>query len=324
MSTPGSGAGVVGWSDKKPPKGWSEAAYDSGKTEPAFGNKFTGDKNEPYNSLTDPHHPLKNPNKEPDRGWQRAPGSRKDDNSPGFFPVAADWDWGERFFEQEFPVVLNIRNHCKTTQQVSIFIRGLPYLTLPSRVSVPPSRQGVDVPGKVKLPGPPFPSGRPGEPAMGWVDMDPGYIPPGMPPPKLHQPNYVSIMGEVVVWHPWSADARGEECLPVRTSYAVGGHMHWRPPEPDSGPAGPSGFAEIDPCTVWWNTGEEPPREKGDCTRSMQLLAEHFMEKVLPPYQTNSPQDWAWLTAFGGVRDKTITELLEMKYRASVLMGQAS
>lgn len=324
VSSTSVGQGMAGWSKKPPPEGWSADAYDPAKEAPGFGDKFSGDENESYDASSDPRHPLKNPDSAPAPGWERQGGARKEDGSPGFAASAVDWDWGERYFEQEFPVVINIKNLCDSTQTVSIFTTQLPFLTLPSKVSVPPSKAGIDVPGKVKLPGPPIPTNNPSEPPMGWVDLDPGYIPPGVPPPKLHQPNFVSIFGEVVVWHPWAKDTGGAECLPARTTYTATGHIHWPPPEPEPGPPEPFGFATVPPCTVWWNTGEEPPQREQDCTRAIQQLAERFVAKVLPSYRTNAPADWEWFESFGRVRDKSITELLAMKARASALMGGPS
>lgn len=312
---------MVGWSTEPPPEGWSADDYDSEAVKPAFGDAFTGDAKEAYNSFTDPYHPLKNPNEPPDKSWEKKRGYRKEDNSPGFVPQSVDWPWGERYFNQQFAVTLNIKNHCKTTQSVSVFTTQLPFLTFPKTVSVPPTKTGVNIVGKVALPGPPMPTGRPGEPPMGWVDMNPGYIPPGMPPPKLHQPNFVGIFGEVVVWHPWAPDAGGLECLPVKTTYKVDGHIHWGPPDPEEPDAGPSSIAKTDPCRIWWNTGEEPSQNHGDCTGPMRSMAEHFIDKVLVHYRANAPSEWEWLIDWGGVGDKQINQLLSMKARASAITG---
>ncbi|MFK7977677.1 MAG: hypothetical protein AB8C02_16195 [Halioglobus sp.] len=313
---------AANWSGDNPPDGWSEDAYDPGQTQPGFGNAFTGDPNEPYDSFTDPFHPLKNPNKDPGTQWERQPGSNMGDRSPGAHASKVDWDWGERYFEQKFPVLLNIKNHCSTAQNVSIFTTDLRFLTFPSSVTVPPGGAGLDVQGKVVLPGPPIPTGLPGEPPMGWVDLDPGYIPPGMPPPKLHQPNFVSITGTVVAWHPWAPDSGPKGCLPARTTYSVGGHIHWRPPEPEEEDAGPSRLATTDPCIVYWNTGERPPQARaGQCTTKIRQLARHFIDKVLPSYRSNAPKEWRWLVEFGAVDDKSAQQLVDLKKRASAITG---
>ncbi len=316
------GGAVSNWSGEPPPEGWSEDAYDPEKTQPGFGNKFTGDPDEPYDSHADPHHPLKNPGKDPGPKWEREPGKTKEDRSPGAHAGRVNWDWGERYFEQQFPVVLNIKNHCEASQTVSIFTTDLPFLSFPSQVTVPPGKQGLDVHGKVKLGKPPIPSGVPGEPAMGWVDLDPGYIPPGMPPPDLHQPNFVGLTGTVVVWHPWSPDMGGKGCLPARTTYTVSGHIHWSPPQPEDEDDGPSQLARTDPCVVYWNTGERPPQAEGkNCTAKVRQLAGHFVDKVLPNYRSNAPKEWTWLIEFGAVDDKSINQLLTLKDRASAIMG---
>lgn len=310
------------WSDRTPPDGWSEDAYDPASTQPSFGNEFTGNPDEPYDSYADPFHPLKNPNKDPGTDWERQPGNNMEDRSPGAHASKVDWDWGERYFQQQFPVLLNIKNHCASAQSVSIFTTDLSYLEFPKQVTVPPGKRGLDIKGKVTLPKAPIPSGVPGEPPMGWVDIDPGYIPPGMPPPEVHQPNFVSLSGSLVVWHPWSPDLGGKDCLPARTTYNVGGHMHWRPPEPEEEDAGPSRLATTHPCVVYWNTGERPPQASaGECTEKIRGLARHYIDKVLPSYRSNAPKEWAWLVKFGDVNTKSAVQLVEMKRRASAITG---
>ena len=310
------------WSGEPPPKEWSEDAYDPDSTQPSFGNQFSGGPDEVYDSYSDPYHPLKNPDKDPGTKWQREPGKAKKDRSPGAHAAQIDWDWGERFFEQKFSVLLNIKNHCSSPQTVSIFTTDLRSLSFPSAVTVPPGKQGLDVRGQVTLPSAPIPSGLPGEPAVGWVDLDPGYIPPGVPPPQLHQPNFVSISGALVTWHPWSPNSGGENCLPARTTYVVGGHMHWRPPNPEDEDSGPSQIARTDPCVVYWNTGERPPQAAGiDCTPKIRQLARHFIDKVLPNYRSNAPKEWSWMVEFGDVDDKSVDQLLDMKKRASTITG---
>jgi hypothetical protein len=56
----------------------------------------------------------------------------------------------------------------------------------------------------------------------------------------------------------------------------------------------------------------------------MQLLAERFLLKVVPDYWRNAPEEWSWLEKFGGVSDKSVQQLLEMKARASLIMGSGS
>lgn len=274
----------------------------------------------PRDPFDDPFHPLKDPGRDPGPDQGAAGGA------PAPHQLSADWDWGERYFGQQFPVTLTVTNRCNSTQVTSIFIDGLPYLEFPDRVDVPPSDAGITVKGRVTLPGPPKPPPvpMPGDPGFGWVD--PPDLPPqplGTPPPVFHQPNFVSIEGTVVLWHPWGPDGENAQCDPERTEYAVTGHIHWGPPEPaEDEDAGPTTLARTDPCTVWWNTGEEPAQAKGDCTGPMRLLAEHFLGRVIPPYWQNAPAEWDWLVAFGGVGDKSIDELLAMKARAGAIMGR--
>lgn len=289
------------WSDEAPPEGWSDTQHD------------------PFD---DPFHPLKNPNVDPGASAGGTAGS------PAVSQLSADWDWGERYFAQEFPVVLTVTNNCETQQVSRIFINGPSYLSFEREEVMVQRKSSKEVRGNVKLPGPPKPPPpQPGgaqSPGFGWVEPPRlGPQPLGTPPPVFHQPNWVPIDGEVVVWHAWAPDGPEGECLPERTRYLIGGHMHWSPPlggDEETDP-GPFTLAHIDPCEVWWNTYEEPAQREGDCTLAIQLLAERFLLKVVPPYWRNAPQEWDWLVRFGGVSDKTVEQLLQMKARASALMN---
>lgn len=267
--------------------------------------------------LLDPQHPLKNPTVDP------GPGAGTGPTGPSVTHYAADWYWGERFFEQEFTVSLAIANNCETMQLVKIFVNDMPYVTFRDEVIV--HRKSIKkVEGKVKLPPEPKPPpAQPfGGPGFGWVD--PPNLPPqplGTPPPVFHQPNFTEITGEVVVWHPLAPDGENAQCDAERTVYTIGGHMHYRKPPPENEDRGPSSLARTDPCVVWWNTGEEPPQRHDDCTGPMRLLAEHYLKFVVPDYWRNAPAEWGWLEEFGGVSDKSIADLLAMKVRGDALMG---
>ncbi|EAQ96558.2 hypothetical protein [Congregibacter litoralis] len=293
---------VAPWSNETPPEGWADTQHDA---------------------FDDPYHPLKNPSVDP--GAATA-GSAE---SPAVSQFRADWNWGERYFSQEFPVVLTISNNCETQQLSRIFVNGPPYLEFEREEVMVQRKSSKNIRGKVKLPGPPKPPPpQPGgvpSPGFGWVDPpNLGPQPLGTPPPIFHQPNWVPIDGEVVVWHPWAPDGPDGECLPERTRYTIGGHMHWRPPgdSDEDVDKGPFTLARSDPCEVWWNSYEEPAQREGDCTRAMQLLAERFLLKVVPDYWRNAPEEWGWLVRFGGVDDKSVDQLLQMKARASAIIGR--
>ncbi|MEZ5568604.1 MAG: hypothetical protein R3E54_09745 [Halioglobus sp.] len=284
-------------------------SYDPEKATPGG---YTDD--EPYDPYYDRNHPLKNPDRDPGKGWERKDKRAKADGSFGALAASVDWDWGERYFNDSFIVVLHVTNNCKSRQPTSIFVSDVPGLTFPSRVSVPPGPDGLDVIGKVTLPSPPIPTGLPGEPPMGHVEFPPHFVPPGQP--ALHQPNAVAIGGEVVAWHPEAMDIDGQVCYATRITYRPAGHIHWRPPG-ETGDSGPSRLATTDPCTVWWNTGEQPAAASEEaCSATLQALATHFIDHVLPPFMSHAPADWAWLRAFGDVKEKSASQLVAMKVRA--------
>jgi hypothetical protein len=270
---------------------------------------------EPYDPYYDPNHPLKNPDTDPGKGWERTGRQAKPDGSFGALSGSVDWDWGDHYFNDSFIVVLNVVNNCKSDQPTSIFVTGVPGLSFPSKVMVPPGPGGKNVIGNVTLPSPPIPTGIPGEPPMGHVDLPKVFLLPGQKPP--HQPNFVGIGGEVVAWHPEAMDIDGQVCYATRVTYKPTGHIHWRPPKKDK-PSGPSKLATTDPCTLWWNIEEQPPGAKEkQCTSKIRALAAHFVDKVLPPFMDHAPADWKWLKALGPINRLSIGELLAMKARAS-------
>lgn len=307
-------SGYAGY--EKPAKGKSHDSassplkYDPEKKAP---DGYTDD--EPYDPYYDRNHPLKNPDVDPGKGWERTDRRAKPDGSFGALAASVDWDWGERYFNDSFSVVLHVTNNCKSKQPTSIFVTDVPGLNFPAKVSVPPGPRGLDVVGTVNLPSPPIPTGLPGEPPMGHVDFPAHFVPPGQP--ALHQPNAVAIGGEIVAWHPEAMDIDGQVCYATRITYRPSGHIHWRPPDKE-GDSGPSRLATTDPCTVWWNTGEQPAgASEEDCTPKIRSLAAHLVDKVLPPFIAHAPADWAWLSTLGDVADKSVSELLAMKARAS-------
>ncbi|OGT01096.1 MAG: hypothetical protein A3F73_12125 [Gallionellales bacterium RIFCSPLOWO2_12_FULL_59_22] len=314
------------WSPARPPPGYSADAYSPDKVKPDFAPDVdpAAGINHAYDPNADPLHPTKNPDVDPGPGWDRTPDGvrRPADQSPGVSASTADWEWGERYYDSQFDATLVITNNCKSWQPVSIFIFDLPFLTLPSHLTVPPGSTSVI--GKVKLPPeppPPMRLGLPGEPGWGHVDYGKALGPNPVftfPPPKLHQPNFVKIEGRVVAWHPWSPP----DCNPRRETYNVSGHIHFRPPPPE-GDGGPEKIASPGVCQVYWNIGVPPAQLKDeDCTAEMRELARAFRERVLPSYIFNSPEDWLWLPDGKAIGAMQIQDLLAMKARASAIMGR--
>ncbi|MSR13776.1 MAG: hypothetical protein EXR86_04275 [Gammaproteobacteria bacterium] len=306
----------AGWSDAPPPAGWSSDAY-SPDHPPVFGEGLDASTLGPaghYDAYFDPHHPLKNPNQDPGEKWGAESGR---DGSPSVGSASADWNWGERHFDDKFTASI-ITNNCKSPQPVLITVNDIPYLTLPATLTVAPGQTKVD--GNVSLPPeppPPLRLGLPGEPGWGHVDF-PSFIAPTFPPPKLHQPNFTPIVGSVVTWHPW---APTEECSPRRQTYTVSGHIHFRPPPPE-GAGGPEKIASPSVCQVYWNIGVPPATYQGeDCTQEMRGFATAFRERVLPPYYTNAPEEWLWLPSSEDVQTFSVPQLLDLKAHASALMG---
>ena len=314
---------VSDWSAEPPPEGWAEDAYSPKEAAPNFGDDYQPGAAGDYNAYEDPYHPLKNPNKDPGEEWNRKNRQNMPDDSPGVRVVVGDWDWGEKYFESEFESALIITNNCLTPQPVKIDKDNLPYLTIPENVVVPPGQTPIKA--KIKLPPePPMPilTGIPGEPKPQWghVPIPPFVVPPGQPPPKIHQPNFTQINGTVTAWHPW-APSDGN-CYPKRTVYKTVGHIHFRPPQPDPPDQGPSQLATPDVCEVYWNIGVPPAQLKDeDCTQKIRELAAAFIDRVLPPYIQNSPESWLWLPDGGALEQMGIQQLLGMKARASALMG---
>ncbi|GAB3376263.1 hypothetical protein NCG89_11700 [Spongiibacter taiwanensis] len=230
--------------------------------------------------------------------------------------VADPWPWGEQFYGAKFPVYLEAHNTCKSAETIQIQVVDLPYLTIQNSVNVP-AEDKVLVSGMVQLPPeppPPLMTGLPGEPGWGHVPVPPFFVPPGqMPPPTIHQPNFGSVSGSVVLTF-----AGHETCSASRVEYVASGHMHFRPPEPDSGP---EEIHRTDVCRVYWNIGE-PPANLGDedCTLKMRGYADEFVKRILAPYTQNDPQGWLWLSAID-IPSASIDQLLLMKARASAQTG---
>lgn len=307
----------VGWSAGPPPKGVTDDAYKPGDV-PDFGDKVKSPagKGDDYDPRLDPNHPLKNPLKDPGAKWEGAHGRNL--NQTQVASGTGDIDWGEKYYEAQFVAPIKVTNRCKTAQPVGIFVNGLP-VTFPAVHLAPPGDSIVQ--GDVKYPAappPPIRTGLPGEPGWGHVDFGPIVFPAGMfPPPKMHQPNFGTVKGTVVLWHPW-----GPDCIGTRITYNVTGHMHFKPPPPPDDGGGPSKLATPDVCEVWWNLGEPPAQYKGeDCTEKFRGLARRFTEKVLPPYVLNAPEKWDWLPTVPEVSVMTGPELLTMKTVAEAVLG---
>jgi len=342
------------WSTDSANTNWSSDAYSPSNIRPNYGDDFNqdgtpksaGESNVPYDSYSDPSHPLKNPNKPPSTWINRVTVDEDGDGNPdlnengkpktlpaprgqvfpedGSPPVSqeiGDIDWGTKYYDGRFQQPLNVTNKCASEQPVQITVSDLPYLTLPKNITVG-AGETKQIIGNVVLPSeppPPLRLGLPGEPGWGWVDFP--QPAPSFPPIQLHQPNFVQIKGKVELWHPWAPAAAGD-CLPKLTTYNIVGHIHFRPPAPDSGgDQGPSRIAESNPCTLWWNLAAKPGNLVEDCTIKLRELARHFTQKVLGPYVYNEPDDWLWLPSDEELNQMNEEQLISMKQRAERVLG---
>lgn len=269
-----------------------------------------------YSPLTDPSHPLKDGRQDPGEAWGNP---RRSDGTPSVAAGKGNWPWGELYYDRTYKAQLTITNDCETAQRATIFVKSA-YVSMPPSVMVPGNgKRLVDVTITMPpTPPPPLLTGLPGEPTWGWV-QPPSYIPaPGQPPfPPFHQPNFADIDEEaVVIWHPWT-----DKCRPARESYHTTGHIHFNPP-PRDGPSGPEKIADVDPCEVWWHTGERPPQAEEDCTARIRELAAGFLA-ALQASAHSSPAQWSWLPGADDLLTMSIPELLEMKRRAEHLKGDS-
>lgn len=297
------------------------AVYSPGKL-PKFGEDYKGPKGADYDAMEDPNHPLRDPTKDPGEGWEGNHG--RGTNYTSVKSAKGEWPWGERYFDGKFGAPLEIENECTEPQPVGIFIKDLPYLTMPKLITVPNGK--TNVMGKVQLPpepDPPINLGLPGSPGWGHVDFGPIIVPPGGLPFKLHQPHFGKIEGTVVVWHPWDPTVGvGVGCVAVRKTYTVTGHIHFRPPPPKGSGGGPEEIAKTDECQFYWLIGK-PPVHLGDkdCTGEMRELAVNFRERILTPYVLNAPEEWEWLPSSSAILQMVIPDLLAMKAHAEAVTG---
>jgi hypothetical protein len=274
------------------------AAADASAPDPDYEPR--NDPNSPlydpdYDPTTDPLHPLKS-QEDPGEAWNR---SRRADGTPAIKVMKGDWEWGELRYGQSLATSLFVSNECDSTEQVTIEVRNLPYLTLQSTARIP-GRSQVQLPATIATPPPPGDLFLTGHEELGpdafFVDIHEGT--------------------EVVIWHPWNPP-----CLPKRTTYHVTGHIHLAPQ--DAGPKGPEKLFEQDDCVVYWNTGQPPARLEEDCTERIRVLAVHYREQVLRGYAQRAPEDWSWLPSAAEIRDMSIPALLGMKERAGGVIARA-
>ena len=250
-----------------------------------------------YDANKDPDHPLKR-DEDPGEEWDT---NTRYDGTPKVLRGNADWPWGELVYGQAYKTKILITNHCASTETVTLTPNNLPYLSVPSTVTIPPKRT-VEVDATITTP--PEPS----------VPMVTGHetLPPGG--------IFVDITGDtenLVIWHPWSPP-----CMPKRETFKVSGHVHFA--SPAGGPSGPQKVAGAGPCEVWWNTGQRPRNAKNDCTDEIRTLALHYRERVLQHYAGADPAAWAWLPGGPAIRGMALDELLGLKRRADALTRDAS
>lgn len=271
-----------------------------------------------------PEHPARDHRNDPGPG-----GVPSGYGGPAMIDAAANWPWGELYFENKYPSHLEIENECWAAERVGIFVRDLPYIKLPAEALVPP-RSKLKLPFEIVTPDepdPPIPPPTGFPPGFSFGHVDPPPIPSPQPhtvPPiePWHQPNYIDVKGSVVLWHPWTPHPG---CAPKREVYRVSGHIHFNPPDKD-GDGGPEEIAKTSPCDVWWMTGERPAQldlpehEETDCTDRIRRLASDYLDRVAGPQVAADAAAWSWLSGVD-VWSMSINELLELKRRIDVQLG---
>lgn len=285
----------------------------------------------------DENHPLKG-DEDPGEQWDAANINNWDldhRTTPGIRTATGNWPWGDKYYGKTYKYNLTVRNRCDRERTVFIAKNDLPFLMdLPPTVTVPP-RDSVELELTVETPPEPDPPINPNPfdptaPGFGWVP------PPDLPPqpnpfdptaPKWHQPNFLPVEGNVVMWHPWKAwqdeDGTWFSCDPRRVTYNATGHIHFNPPPPDAGDSGPREIAKPDPCVVYWNTGERPPdlEEGRDCTEVFRGLAIILLEMIVLPRVEEDPDAWDWLPAVSDIQSMTAEQLLAFRDRAADILN---
>lgn len=250
---------------------------------------------DPNTPAGNPNHPLKDPSTDPGPKPEKdVPEERSTDGTPAITFAEGDWPWGELLYGKTYPTEITITNDCWSAETVGIFVSNLPYVTLPSSVTVP-AKGKLNVP--INIVTPPEPklllTGREKIPEHGI---------------------FGTVEGEIVAWHPWTADP---ECMPKRESYKATGHIHYdlTPPPP---PPAPEKIAGAGSCQVWWNTGARPAtlKEDQDCTAEIRDLAATYRLRVLQPLVDRAPSEWGWLPSAEQIAQMSIDECLGMKAKA--------
>jgi hypothetical protein len=250
-----------------------------------------------YDPALDPNHPLRG-QEDPGAAWDGP--HRRADGTPNITVLSGDWDWGELEYDRTYQTALVVINECDWPQDVTIEVDNLAYLSINRRARIPADSE-TPVPATIRTP--PAPSA---PIVSGTQPLPAGGL-------------FLDISGaEVRVWHPWSV-ASGQACLPKRVTYSVSGHIHF-PPDAGGGGSGPSRTASPHPCTVYWNTGEEPANLAQDCTEELRVLALHYRERVLQAHASADPAAWEWLPGRSAIGAMTIEELFAMRDRAEGLI----
>lgn len=262
--------------------------------EPDPGHDPTAQPPPGYDPYADAGHPLKG-EQDPGAAWDT---NRRGLGEPHIVNAAGAWEWGELVYGRTYPTALLVTNHCETEEAVTITVEGLPYLDIPSRVTIPPLAS-VTVDAAITTPPPPEVL------ITGHETLPEGGI-------------FVDIRdARVIVWHPWNPP-----CGPKRERYEVSGHIHFPPEDPaGGGDSGPEDLAAPDLCTVYWNTGQRPPGLEEDCTERMRMLAVHYRERILASAAREEPAAWGWLPSAAEIRDMDVESLLAFKARADALLA---
>jgi hypothetical protein len=206
---------------------------------------------------------------------------------PGVRQFVGTYDWGSRFYDDEFTDKYEFENNCDAPVVLTFNTTGVSFLSIkPSDWTAKPGR--TEVPVTITTPP--------------WPD----------------RPQCTDLTGVLIVSSS-GYDAEDGVCHPSQRSYTVTAHVHWwdrPPPPPKLKVAGP------DACTVWWNTGLRPQAALDQtCLDTIRRLGALYRDWVLAAAAGQPPEEWSWLPSAAQVVSMSIDGLLKMKERADQLLG---
>lgn len=198
------------------------------------------------------------------------------------------WHWGELFYEKTYATTLDVTNDCDSVETLAVRKSASlnPYLAMPDHVTVPAhSSVTVDVTITTGPPPPTIVQG-PGAPVMPYGIFT----------------DLATLNAHVELLH-----SSGPWCTSNQKDYRVEGHIHLDP-TPDR--------PLVDPCLVWWFTGNKPAGLTKDCTETFRALAQAYISHTLGVFIRDDPDAWDWLPSTEELLAMSEEELLGLKNRA--------